>query len=219
VEGLDEVGGALLFILAGGWVAWLLIGTLVNRRRAAALSRWVYQEARPYGSKLYVRWITMAAFELTVPQARAPFRDLAFTALVESREMPFIWLFNRLRGRGDLLVLRAETRRRPVWGLEVFHPRGVLAGDARRAAEDAGWTPAAGADDLLRANGGGAAAELSDRLLAALGPYAPRLERLAVRREAPQLLVALTLRGLTPATAPPLGRCLAEVATALGSEG
>jgi hypothetical protein len=218
MESLDQFGGALLFLLAGGWVAWLLIGTLVNRRRAAALSRWVYQEARPYASKLYVRWITMAAFELTVPQARAPFRDLAFTGLVESREMPFIWLFNRLRGRGDLLVVRAEVRRRPVWGLEVFRPGGILAGDARRAAQDAGWAPAHGSDGLWHANGGGAAAELSDRLLGTLGPYAPRLERLAVRREAPQLLVAVSLRGLTPATAPPLGRCLAELAAVVGAE-
>ena len=218
MEALDQIGSALLFFVAGGWVAWLLGGTLLNRRRATALSRWVYGEARPYGGKLYVRWITMAAFELTVPEARPPFRHLSFVGLLESREMPFVWLWNRLRRRGDLLVVRAELRRRPLWGLEVFRPHSVLAGDARRAAQEAGWTPAPGADGLWRANGGGAAAELSDRLLAALGPQTAYLDRLAVRREAPQLVVALRV-GRASADALPLGRCLEELAEVAAERG
>jgi hypothetical protein len=74
VAGLDQIGGMLLFLGVGLWVAWLLGGTLINRRRAAAISRWAYAEAKPYGKQLYVRWITLAAFELTVPEARAPFQ-------------------------------------------------------------------------------------------------------------------------------------------------
>ncbi len=217
VEGLDQLGGALLFFGAGLWVAWLLGGTLINRRRAAAVSRWAYAEARPYGKKLFVRWITMAAFELTVPEARAPFKQLSLTGFLQSREMPFIWLWNRVRRRGDLLIVRAELRRRPVWGFEVYRPQSLLAGDARRAALDAGWTPEQGADGLWRANGGGAAAELSERLVAALGPWAPHLDRLAMRREAPQLVVALALGGVRPGAMPPLGPYLARLAELAGA--
>ncbi|HEY7060902.1 MAG TPA: hypothetical protein VII06_05435 [Chloroflexota bacterium] len=212
MDGLEAYGGTLVFLGAGVWVAWLLGGTLLNRRRAAALSRWAYAEARPYGGKLYVRWLTMAAFELTVPEARAPFRQLSLTGFLESREMPFVWLWNRVRRRGDLLVVRAELRRRPVWGLEVYRGQSLLAGDARQAAIDAGWTPVQGADGLWRASGGGAAAELSDRLLGALGPWAPHLDRLAVRREAPQLILTLALGSIALAAAPPLGPCLVRLA-------
>jgi hypothetical protein len=216
VAGLDQIGGMLLFLGVGLWVAWLLGGTLINRRRAAAISRWAYAEAKPYGKQLYVRWITLAAFELTVPEARAPFQQLSITGFLQSREMPFVWLWNRVRRRGDLLIVRAALRRRPVWGLEVYRPQSLLAGDARRAATDAGWTPAQGADGLWRADGGGAAAELSARLVAALGPWAPHLDRLAVRREAPQLVVALALRGVRPDAVPPLGPCLVRLARLAG---
>src|SRR5581483_5063859 len=89
MEGLDQLGGTLVFLLAGGWVLWLIGGTLINRRRAASIGRWVYREVRPYGGKLAIRWLTLAAFELTVSEARKPFRQLTLVGFLESREMPF----------------------------------------------------------------------------------------------------------------------------------
>jgi hypothetical protein len=218
VEGLDQYGGTLVFLVAGGWVVWLIVGTLINRQRAASVSRWVYREVRPHGGKLAIRWLTLAAFELTVGEARKPFRQLTLVGFLESREMPFVWLWNRLSRRGDLLVARAELRRLPRWGLEAYRAHSVVADDARRAAQAAGWAPQQAADGLWRANGGGAAAELSDRLIASLGPYAARVERLAVRREAPQLIVVLSLRGLSPDRASPLGRWLADLADLAAAE-
>ena len=218
MDALDPLAVPVLFLGAGTWIAWLLAGTLVNRRRAAAVSRWLYAEARPYGAKLYIRWITLAAFELTVPEARAPFRHLSLTGFLESREMPFVWLWNRLRGRGDLLVVRAELRQQPRWGLEVYRANGLLAGDARRAALAAGWTPVIGEDGREYADGGAGAAALRARALAALGAYAPHLERLALQREAPQLLVTLAIGWLRPGTAPPLGPHLVRLAEAIGAD-
>ena len=216
MEGVDQIGTIVVFLLAGGWVAWLLGGTLVNRRRADALARWVYVEAKPYGDKLYVRWITLAAFELSVPEARAPFKTLAITGFLQSREMPFVWLWNRVRRRGDLLIARAELQRAPAWGLEVFRSQSLLAGDARRSAEAAGWPLEQGADGLWRAYGGAGAAEVSERLVAALGDWAPHVDRLAVRREAPHLVVSLAVGEVTVEAAPPLGTTLAALASAAG---
>ncbi len=217
MDTLDALGPALVFLLAGGWVAWLLGGTLVNRRRAAVLSRWVYRELKPYGAKHYVRWITLAAFELSVPEARAPFRALRVTGFLQSRDMPFVWLWNRVRGRGDLLLVRADLRRPPAWGLEVYRPTSLLAGEARRAAEAAGWTLTQGADGLWRAYGGAGAPEQAERLLTALGEWAPHLDRLAVRREPPQLLLALALGGVSLDAPPALGTRLTRLAAAAGA--
>jgi hypothetical protein len=216
VEGVAQLASGALFVLAGGWVAWLLGGTLLNRRRAASLARWVYAEVKPYGAKLFVRWITLAAFELTIPEARAPFRKLAVTGFLQSREMPFVWLWNRVRRRGDLLIVRAELRRAPAWGLEVFRPRSLLAGEGRRAAEAAGWPLEQGADGLWRAHGGAGAAEQSERWLAALGEWRPYLDRLAVRREPPHLIVSLAVGETGAAGAPPLGAMLAHLAERAG---
>ena len=216
MDALDQVAVPVLFLGAGTWIAWLLVGTLVNRRRAAAISRWLYGEAHPYGAKLYIRWITLAAFELTVPEARAPFRQLSLTGFLESREMPFVWLWNRVRRRGDLLIARAELRHAPAWGLEMFRPQSLLAADARRTAEAGGWPLEQGPDGLWRAYGGVGAAAQGDRLVAALGGWAPHLDRLAVRRNGAHLLVSLAVGGVALDEAPPLGKTLARVAEAVG---
>jgi hypothetical protein len=216
VEWFEAVGGVVLFVFAAVWVTWLLGGSLMNRRRAAALSRWVYAEAKPYGSKLFVRWITLSAFELTVPEARAPYRKLAITGFLQSREMPFVWLWNRVRRRGDLLILRAELRQAPAWGLEVFRPQSLLAADARRTAEAAGWPLEQGTDGLWRAYGGAGAAEQAQRLMDALGAWAPHLDRLAVRRDGAHLIVSLAIGGVAPEEMPPLGKTLARVAETVG---
>src|SRR5581483_8306163 len=104
MEGLDQLGGTLVFLLAGGWVLWLIGGTLINRRRAASIGRWVYREVRPYGGKLAIRWLTLAAFELTVSQPRERLRQFPLARFLESRKMPFGWMWDLLRWRGDLMV-------------------------------------------------------------------------------------------------------------------
>ena len=214
VEAFESYGGAILLVAVAAWVLWLVIGTLVNRRRAARLSRWTYSQARTLGDEVYIRWLTLAAFEMTVPRPRPPFRHLTFVGFLESREMPFVWLTNRLRGRGDLLVVRAELAAAPRWGgMEAFRPHSVLAGDARAAASRAGWPLARAAGGLLRAHSPAAGAR-ADRLLAALGPYGPYLERLALRPEAPQLHLTLAVGRLPLDQAPPLAPVLRQLAEA-----
>lgn len=214
VDALDQLGPVIVVLGVGAWVAWLAVGTLVNRRRAAALSRWTYTQARALGDEVYIRWITLAAFEMTVPQPRPPFRHLTFVGFLESREMPFVWLTNRLRGRSDLLVVRAELAVVPRWGgMEAFRPHSVLAGDARAAASRAGWPTTRSAEGLVRAHAP-ATAPRAERLLAAVGPYAPYLERLALRREAPQLQLTLAIGRLRLDAAPPLAPVLCQLAEA-----
>jgi hypothetical protein len=201
-----------LFFLAGGWAAWALGGMLVNRRLATALSRWVYEQAKPYGAKVQVRWITLAACEVSVPEARAPFRQLSITVLLKSRDTPFVWLLNRTRGRSDLLQARIEPRRRPAVALELFRPGGVLAGDARRAAEQAGWTVEDGPDGLLVASAHGA--RHGERLLREVGCYAPYVERLATREQPPQVVLAIRIGEVPQQVREPLGPCLVRLVDA-----
>src|SRR5262249_12307208 len=69
-----------------------------------------------------------------------------------------------------------------------------------------------------RRGGGARGAALRARARAALGAYAPYLERLALQREAPQLLLTLAIGWLRPGTAPPLGPLLVRLAEAIGAD-
>jgi hypothetical protein len=123
-----------------------------------------------------------------------------------------VWLLDRARGRGDLLQARIEPRRRPAVALELFHPGGSLARDARRAAEQAGWTVGEGPDGLLFASAHGAGH--GERLLRAVGGYAPYVERLATRAEPPQVVLVVRLGQMAPQAREPLGPCLVRLVEA-----
>lgn len=195
---LDQLGFLAIALFVAVFVLWFLVGGEYNRRRAGRLARWVYQGLKPYLGTASIRWLTTHAFEVFVEDPRPPFAALKVTGLLESRDMVTVWLYNRLADRPDLLVLRANLRRRPVWGFEAFRPRTILSGDARREAEAEGWSLAGPAEPGLQAwHGGGRGAGLCDRLLQALGDLRPDLLRLAVHRREPHLLLAVSAARFT----------------------
>ena len=197
---LDSLGIPLVVVMVAVFLAWFFIGSIVNRRRIAEAARWinrgleVLREPPPNPSKASIKWISTNAFNILLEGPRPPFRGVVATVLLQSRDMITVWLMDRLTGRRDLLLLRCELRRQPIWGLEVFRPRSILAGDARRSATLEGWPiEPSGNGSLVAAHGGGKAGELCRALLEALGDERRRLVRLGIRRRSPHLTIALDL--------------------------
>jgi hypothetical protein len=205
---VDNLGIGVVFAIAALFLIWYLVGAMVNRRRIAAAARWVHRGLESYRdphrgtSKASIKWLSTNAFSILVEDARAPVGGVSATVLLQSRDMITVWLADLLSGRRDLLLLRYDFRRQPIWGVEIFRRRSILAGDARRYAAQEGWSIEPSADaELLTAHGGGKAGELCHELLEALGGDRRHVIRLAVRRQAPHLTLAFDLPD--PATADP----------------
>lgn len=184
--------GALLLL-------WYVVGNEVMRRRAAALAIWSRRVVDPIGGRQAVRWLTLQSFRLEVQDARPPYDHASITGLTESLDVPAVWLWNRLHGRRDMVLLQVSLRQQPRWGLELFRPVSLLAGDARHLARQERW-PEEPLDEFRLASPGGPAADLARRLLAALEEQRENLVRLAVRRRETHLALALNVpdRGRLP---------------------
>jgi hypothetical protein len=89
-------------------------------------------------------------------------------------------------------LFQATLRTQPFAGLEVYRPGTLLAGDSRHLARLEGWAESP-LDDLVIAGPGEAPQRMAGELLEALAPERSRLVRLAVRRQAPHLTVALNV--------------------------
>lgn len=218
---LGRAGVYVVIVFAAAFILWFFAGAALTRRRLAATARWVYQGLDLFGgrdgerSPASIKWLSTNAFSIVVERPRPPLEAASITVLLKSRDMLTVWLFDRLTGRRDLVMLRLDLTRQPIWGAELFRPRGILAGDGRRAAAEEGWAvDSAGEPPLLIAHGGGRAGELCRELGDALGPDRDRVVRLAVRRRSPHLILALDLPD--PSSADPyasfrLARRLAEI--------
>ncbi len=191
---MPEVGDAWGLPVALGLglvlVGWYVAGNELMRRRAHRLALWSKRVIDPLGGTQTIRWLGGQAFRLEVDGPRAPFRSVMLTGLVESWDVPMVWAWNRWHGRRDMVLLQATLRAQPLWGLEVYRPGTVLAGDSRHLARQEGWAESA-LDELTVAAPGEPPRRLAAELVQVLDSERSRLVRLAVRRQGNHLTLAL----------------------------
>lgn len=225
---LESVGIYLVVALAGIFLIWYLAGAYLTRRRLARASTWVYRgldhysHPTPKRTKASIKWLSTNAFNILLQDARPPMSEVVVTVLLQSRDMISVWLIDWFTGRRDLLMLRFDLDRQPIWGVEIFRRRSLLAGDARRQVTDAGWpVEPTGDPEVLTAHGGGRAEDLCRELLTTLGDGRWGLIRLSVRRQSPHLTLAVDLPDLAttdPLEVMRLGESLASVALAYSTQ-
>ena len=187
----ESLGLAIAVALGIFLLGWYFVGNELMRRRAHRLALWAKRVIDPFGGRQSIRWLGGQAFRLEVDDPKAPFRSLSLTGLVESWDVPMVWAWNRFHGRRDMIVLQATLRSQPIFGLELFHPRSILAGDARGFARQEGWMEST-LDEFVVAAAYAQTTLVTD-LLSLLGEERARLLRLAVRRQGDHVILALNI--------------------------
>src|SRR5215468_8911336 len=100
---LDAVGLPIALAVGALLITWYFLGNELMRRRAQRLAIWTKRAVDPLGGKQSIRWLGTQAFRMEIEDTAAPFRSLLATGLVEPWDVPFVWAWNRLHGRRDLL--------------------------------------------------------------------------------------------------------------------
>jgi hypothetical protein len=190
----DAVGVPIAIALGVALLAWFVGGNELMRRRARRLAIWSKRALDPLGGQQSVRWLTQQAFRLELERLppRTHIRSASLTGLVEAWDVPFVWLWNRLHGRRDMILVQLQLATQPAWGLELYRPGTLLAGDARDFARQEHWAEQP-LDEFVVASAGEPANQLASRLLNVLEAERRRLVRLALRRQGTHLTIALNI--------------------------
>ena len=177
---------------------WYIGGTWYNRRRGIRTLTWLRGGLQKLGGRLEMAWIGSAASgaRAVVSKANPPFRQVEAIFLLESREVLPIWLFNRLRGRRDELIIKAQLRSPRQGEIEVV-PAGSRLERSLRREEQAPWEWEEGPHGLRIARRGSQGKALGQAVGAFLQDYGPSLYRLSWRRSKPHLLLHIRLSELT----------------------
>jgi hypothetical protein len=193
VPDLNQLAVPLVIMLGAVLIVWFLAGNELMRRRGQSLALWCKRSLDPLGGKQAIQWITMHSFRLEVEELKSPFQSGKLTGLVESLDVPIIWMANRMNGRRDMVLLQLVLRQQPIWGLELFREKSVLSGDARRMAREEGWVEGPFEGFRLAAVAGETPQKFARELLAVLGDQRANLLRLAIRRRGLHLTLALNV--------------------------
>ncbi len=212
----EALGFPLFLAFTFAFAAWFGVGSYINRQRIGKVANWVRDGVRPFAGRATIRTIGTNAFTISVEDSKPPFRELHVTVLLESREMPFVWLWNRIRKHADLIYFRADLHKTPYRSLEIYLDTSVLAPDSRRAIRDRGIPaqPLEGTN-LMCGIAGREAEELAGRLLSLLSQDVAYLERLSVSRMSPHLALGLKLGPYFPGQPVNLFQKVVRVAAAV----
>jgi hypothetical protein len=116
-----DIGQWIVIILSIILAVWYFIGAIINRRLGLSVFEWLRSGLEQLGKLSEVRWIgsSGSGARLVVAQAGAPFQRVEVVYLMESREIMPLWLFNRIRGKRDEMIIRANLRSVPGQELEA----------------------------------------------------------------------------------------------------
>jgi len=172
---------------------WYGGGHLVNRRRGQHLFRWLEAGLDVLGKEREAGWIGSPASgaRVNVVHAVPPFRRLEITLLLENREILPLWLFDRLRGKRDWLIIKATLRspRRSEVDITATRKRST-----RR--QGGPWKWEEGPHRLAVASQGPGAEKLVSFLRPWLETYGAHLHRFTWRKTDPHIQLQMRVSGL-----------------------
>ena len=193
-SGVERILWIVLIVLVVGYLA----GAWLNRQRSKAIGAWLQEGLGKLGGRVAWRWIRSvnSGAEVTVGDARAPYRQLRIGYFLLTREFLPLWGIERLRRKGDLLSLNADLRKFPGTEFEILPLQGALRRKLDRAAGDAPWQWQPLAAGLGLATRDPINPALLRRLTAFTERYGAQIERLSLRQRTPHLVVFFKLQGM-----------------------
>jgi hypothetical protein len=208
---------ALLLLVAG-----FLGGQWLNRQQANRAGKWIQAGLGVLGGRVTWHWSKSlaAGAEAMVEETRAPYRNIAIAYYMLTREFPPLWLWERIRGKQDLIAVRANLRLAPAREFEIVPVLGELrknldqAAAGQASADEVPGQPFAWQElsDGLGFGMRGAidekACEKAKEFLKTYGPYA---ERISLRRRNPHVLAFFRLGPIQARASGELWKALGEL--------
>ncbi len=197
---MPDLATQLVIALCVLLTVWYVVGWLLNRRRGERLLEWLVRALRASGDQTTVARLGTSGFQVNVNKARAPFKAIEATVLLQPREVLLLWILNRLRGRTDSLVLRGTLRTPPRGDVEVANKKGPLARRLMKGIDESGWSRQDTPSGLIVASRGKAGEQQAHAISHLLQDPTPRLVRLSLSKKVPHLLANLSLAGVDEET-------------------
>lgn len=114
------IGGAIGIFLVLFWYLWF---SRQNRRRAMRVLNWIERSFEGNGEFSSLQWISNSKFTLQVRLWPSLFRNTSVSVQMHPRELPFSWLFARVRRKQETLTFEADLDFPPSFNLEVQNHR------------------------------------------------------------------------------------------------
>lgn len=211
-------------------LAWFAVGTQWNVSKGQRVLRWLQGGLPILGERTTLRWYGSSAIHMQIAKAKDPFREAEVLVILEPRDVSFLWLLARLRGRRDLMIVRGRLRRPPRFEMELADPRSWTGREVLSQMRRSAWSeltlplthpsPLSQSSERERQGGegltllyqGGEASQRAPEFLNRLLRVSPSVARLSFRRgDITQFQVHIGLPDVQQANAHQLFRTFVQI--------
>ncbi len=173
-------------------------GTSVQPAEGQWLRGWLEQGLKEVGEEWHGGWLGSPASgaRFLVHEPHPPFRWMEVTLLLENREIPILWLADRLQGKRDALIIRARCASPGKGAFHAGPPSQVL------VPPYLSWHQEKGPHGLVVASRDPRASRRIEEITRWLDRYGPHLRHLGLQDNDPHLSVWVNVSELarnTPA--------------------
>lgn len=186
-----DTGQQIVIILSIFLAAWYFVFAVINRRRGLGLYAWMRSGLKQLGEISQASWIgsSGSGARLVLENPEKPFQRIEAIYLLESREILPLWIFNRLRGKRDQLILKASLRGAPSAEIEAGRSgdrefEDLLTKDLKNP-----YSRASAAGGVEVAWRGAHAARLQQGLQEFLARHPGQVMRLSLQKSKPHLIL------------------------------
>jgi hypothetical protein len=172
---------------------WFVAGTITNVRKVRTISKALQTALPKYGTVSAYRRLGNSGAQFIVEKAEAPFRQIEMVFLLEPRENLLLWLFERIRGRRDELMLRANLRNAPAQEIRLGRreDRQFKASVLKEQGKPYEWIEAPAGLEVARR--GATDTPMIKRLGKLMDRYGEAVRRVSIQPKEPHLTVRVRL--------------------------
>lgn len=110
----------IVFLMCLILIIWYFTGIQVNRKKGIDFLKGIREKLSMIGEDATIQWIGSSGFQIRVHKPLHPLKNFALLLLLQTREFPFIWIFQQMMARKDVLVIKADLINEPSSEVELW---------------------------------------------------------------------------------------------------
>jgi hypothetical protein len=136
----SAIAASLVAVVVIAFLLMFALGSQRNIRRGEAFMQWMQDGLPVLGKKTTLRWFGTSAVELKITDPAEPFRSAETLVVLEARDVGWMWVLGKARGRRDFIIIRARLVRPPAFELEAGDDRGWTGSDRLKRLDPEAWS-------------------------------------------------------------------------------
>ncbi|HZU31484.1 MAG TPA: hypothetical protein VFB79_10235 [Candidatus Angelobacter sp.] len=130
----------LIVSIAALVATWYSLFTRRKQDKAREVLRWIQSALSGRGHVVGISWTTASTFRVPLRLTCGVFQRAWVTVELQSQQTPVQWLFNKIRGKREVLTFHADLDYPPSFSLHVHNFRWFARSSRKTNVNRSGWT-------------------------------------------------------------------------------